>query len=584
MIFFQRSKCCVCGKDLQAFQEKAIDVKCVTKMFVQIVVRIVLKYTQLEYQLYAKPNDFVKDFNLLQRVCDNCYRDYSYYQKQIQEYGLKWNTRSLLQSKWIGKQERKIKMQISISESDKEIIDKDVITGRSEAFLFNYSLREFITQCQEGYDQSYIRESIIKVLQLFVTHYPIIGYCQGMNQIATILLCVSDEEGAFHIMNHIFKSIIPPRFYSNSQGATLIGYQAELYFLKTLLKSLNLQNFDQLSNFLDVSGPQMLLTLMLQVVNTSSLFIIWGEMFKKNSFIPIDQAIILTLVQASKTFDLTKQGIIEEIGKNIKYSDLSQLFNKESAYFTQFERQVQIEQYYSQTSRSWVNNEKLILFRLKKITNFDTEEILQIQNEFKKYCMESRSVSINRQERQSIKQSAQLTDSSDDDSDYLQSLQIQQVKLQKYGINKEAFLDLMEQFHQHYTKYQILDRHKYELVFNLFDENKTELLDFREFLICLSILLRGSFEQKLKMFFTAHTGSSLRDQEFQTLLSIIIPQELQQQQEYQTFLNRIYKHQYTYQDMLQVSQDPFVSENEWKRERSQTSIFIAQSLNHIKNN
>lgn len=36
-------------------------------------------------------------------------------------------------------------MKISISECDKEIIDKDVMTGRSEAFLFNYSLREFIT-------------------------------------------------------------------------------------------------------------------------------------------------------------------------------------------------------------------------------------------------------------------------------------------------------------------------------------------------------------------------------------------------------------------------------------------------------
>lgn len=45
-----------------------------------------------------------------------------------------------------------------------------------------------------------------------------------MNYIATFLLCISDEEGAFHIMNHLFTSIIPPRFYSNSSGAALIGY------------------------------------------------------------------------------------------------------------------------------------------------------------------------------------------------------------------------------------------------------------------------------------------------------------------------------------------------------------------------
>ncbi|CAD8083092.1 unnamed protein product [Paramecium sonneborni] len=577
MNFFQKSKCCVCAKDLLALKLRK-SYRC--KMCHQDVCTYC---SESRVKLYAKPNDFVKDFNSPQRVCDNCFRDYSYYQNIITEFSLKWNTRSSFQSKWIGKSERKIKMQIAITENDKEIIDKDVITGRSDACLFNYSLREFISQCQEGYDQSYIRESIIKVLQLFVTHYPVIGYCQGMNQIATILLCVSDEEGAFHIMNHIFKSIIPPRFYSNSSGATLIGYQAELYFLKSQLKSINLVNYDQVLNFIDISGPQMLLTLMLQVLNTSSLFITWGEMFKKNSFIPIDQAIIYSLVQTAKNLDLTKQGLIEEIGKIIKYSDLSQLFSKESAYFTSFERQVQIEQYYSQTSRSWVNDEKLVLFRLKKITNFDTEEILQIQNEFKKYCMESRSVSISRKERQSFKQSAQLTDSSDDDGAYIQNLQIQQVKLQKYGINKEAFLDLMEQFHLHYTRYQILDRYKYELVFNLFDENKSELLDFREFLTCLSVLLRGSFEQKLKMFFTAHTGSSLRADEFKTLLSIIIPEDLQQSEEYQIFLNRIHQSQYTYQDMLKVSQDPFVQDNEYKRERSQTSVMIAQSLNKITN-
>ncbi|CAD8053187.1 unnamed protein product [Paramecium primaurelia] len=576
MIFFHKSKCCVCTKNLQALKLRKT-YRC--KMCHQDVCN---HCSENRIQLYAKPNDFVKDFKLPQRVCDNCFQDYSYQQQLIQEFGLKWNTRSLLQSKWIGKQDKKIKMEISISENDKEMIAKDVLTGRSDAFLFNYSLREFITQCQEGYDQTYIRESINKVLQLFVTHYPIIGYCQGMNYIATIFLCISDEEGAFQIMNHIFQSIIPSRFYSNSQGATLIGYQAEIYFLKTILKSLNQQKIEQLSNFLDISGPQMLLTLMLQVLNTSSLFITWEEMFKRQSYIPIDQAIILTLFQATKCYDLNQQGLIEEIGKIIKYQDLTQLFTKEDAYFTQFERQVQIEQYYSQTSRSWVNDDKLILFRLKKITNFDTEEILQIQKEFKKYCIESQNLSNNKQEQNSIKQINKFQDNIDDID--MENLQIKQVKSQKYGITKEAFINLMEQFHQHYTKYQILDRHKYELVFCLFDENKSELLDFREFLTCLSVLLRGSFQQKIKMFFTAHTGSNLKAQEFQTLLSIIIPLDLQQKEDYQQFLDRIQMPQYTYQDMLLVSQDPFVLENEYQRDRSQTSIMIAQSLNQIKNN
>ncbi|CAD8085545.1 unnamed protein product [Paramecium sonneborni] len=577
MYFYKKTKCCICSKDLKALKLRK-SYRC--KMCHQDVCK---NCSENRVKLFAKPNDFVKDFNQPQRVCDNCFQDYSYYQTMICENGIRWNSRSKMQQKWIGEQERKIKMQRTISERDKEIIDKAVMTGRSDELQFNYSLREFISQCQEGYDQSYIRESIIKVLQLFVSHYPIIGYCQGINQIAIILLCVSDEEGAFHIMNHIFKSIIPPRFYSNSSGAIWIGNQAELYFLKSLLKSMNLINYDQMINFLDISGPQMLLTLMLQVLNTSSLFVTWEEMFKKNSYIPIDQAIILSLVKTTaNNLDFTKQGLIDEIGKIIKYSDLLQLFSKESTYFKSFERQEEIEQYYSQISRSWINDDKQIIFRLKKITNFDTEEILLIQNEFKKYCIENRNVSINLQERQSYNSFYALSDN--DHCIYQSNLHVQQSKLQKYGINKEAFLKLMESFHQNYTKYKLLDKYKYELVFQLFDENKSELLDFREFLTCLSVLLRGSFEQKLKMFFTAHTESCLKDEEFKTLLSIIIPLDLQQQEEYQQFLNRIHMSQYSYYDMLKVLQDEFVLNNEYKRERSQTSIIIVQCFSQIKNN
>ena len=43
----------------------------------------------------------------------------------------------------------------------------------------------------------------------------------------------------------------------------------------------------------------------------------------------------------------------------------------------------------------------------------------------------------------------------------------------------------------------------YEEIFDIFDDNKSGLLDFREFLTCFSVLLRGNFKSKLELFFSA---------------------------------------------------------------------------------
>jgi Ca2+-binding EF-hand superfamily protein len=48
----------------------------------------------------------------------------------------------------------------------------------------------------------------------------------------------------------------------------------------------------------------------------------------------------------------------------------------------------------------------------------------------------------------------------------------------------------------------LFDEARYQDIFRIFDENESGILDFREFLICFSVLLRGSFSQKLELFFS----------------------------------------------------------------------------------
>ncbi|CAD8183174.1 unnamed protein product [Paramecium octaurelia] len=575
MNIFEKSKCCVCSKTLQIFLMRF------SSQCKRCHQDVCTSCSKSQIKLYAIPNELVREFEKPQRVCDNCYRDYLYYQDLIDVYKLKWNIKSLLMNKLLGDKKRKIKFKQPPELFDKQNIEKDVLTGRSDAHLLNYSIREFVTQCQQGQQQEQIRNSIIRVLELFVAHNPTIGYCQGMNYIAILCLCIADEEGAFLLMNHLFKEIIPARFFSNSQGASLIGYQAELNFLQEMIGVTGFQNRETLTQFIELFGPQLLLTLMIQVLNTSSLLVTWIEMFKLKSFIPIDNVILYTLKTVAKDQNLMHPKILNNIGKFVHYPNLIEIFKQEKVFFTKFERQIYIEQYYSKTSRSWVKNDPVILNKLKKISNLDIDEITTLQTEFKKYCLEKRTIQIDQQQRKSMKQLAQLTDSSDEDGDdqYRETLIIQQFKLQKYGINIDTFLSFMEIFLRKETQHYPLDQEKLQLIFNLFDENKSELLDFREFLICLSILLRGSFADKFKMLFTAHTQNVLKFQDFETLLSLLIPQDIQQSKEYTEFLQRIVQPYFTYFDMLKVLKDPLIVQLEVNKEMTASQI---KKLNSYK--
>lgn len=143
-----------------------------------------------------------------------------------------------------------------------------------------------------GIPKNEIRQSICRVLKLMVAHNPYIGYCQGMNYIAVFLLCIADEEGAYHLMAHLFDCIIPPRFYSSSSGAALIGLQAEQHFLIQTVKGKEDKHAEKLSKFLEIHAPQLLLTLLISSVKASCLLVIWEEMLKHDKFSVIGNAVM----------------------------------------------------------------------------------------------------------------------------------------------------------------------------------------------------------------------------------------------------------------------------------------------------
>lgn len=78
-------------------------------------------------------------------------------------------------------------------DDETEIIDKDVIRGRTDFSVFNYSMKEFFYTVQLGVeDQHTTRLNIANVLYGVAARFDKIGYCQGMSGIAAFLLCFAE--------------------------------------------------------------------------------------------------------------------------------------------------------------------------------------------------------------------------------------------------------------------------------------------------------------------------------------------------------------------------------------------------------
>ena len=112
-------------------------------------------------------------------------------------------------------------------EEELEIIDKDVIKGRTDYTVFSYSLSEFFYILQQNEERSSTRNNIANVLYALAARYDQIGYVQGMSSVAAYLLCFAREETAFAMYCDLIENIYPKNFFvKGNYGVTLIGLLA----------------------------------------------------------------------------------------------------------------------------------------------------------------------------------------------------------------------------------------------------------------------------------------------------------------------------------------------------------------------
>lgn len=79
---------------------------------------------------------------------------------------------------------------------------------------------------------SFSSEELSRVLTAFSIYRPNIGYCQGLNFIAAILISVVGEENAFYLLVKIIDNYIPKSYYSDD----MIDFRTDLKMLQMLVK------------------------------------------------------------------------------------------------------------------------------------------------------------------------------------------------------------------------------------------------------------------------------------------------------------------------------------------------------------
>lgn len=342
-------------------------------------------------------------------------------------------------------------------------------------------MKDFLHKIQDGFSDEYIRMTMKNVLKAIIVRYPQMGYCQGMNYIITFLLCFSFEETAFWLFCHIIENILPPMFFQKSEkGTGLIGILAEKFVLSSFIqnsKDID-QDYKQLAiDFLDLKVSQWLLSLFANILSLETTLYIWNKMLIHNNFGEMERIILIMIKEMwpiyceymQRNYDtfLLNEVVAREMSVEIieRNNNLILDNNIRNQYYIQ---------YFKQFAEKWHKNDNLIHKQLEKITYFSKQEIQLLQTEFLKL--------LHQKDKQKLKQ-PEIKGITKDDFVSIMSLIFKSPTLQsKSMINPENNDD-------------------FNKIFDVFDDDKSGSLDFREFLCGMSLLMRGKIPEKIELCF-----------------------------------------------------------------------------------
>eukprot|EP01102_Stenamoeba_stenopodia_P017391 TRINITY_DN621_c0_g1_i1.p1 TRINITY_DN621_c0_g1~~TRINITY_DN621_c0_g1_i1.p1 ORF type:complete len:689 (-),score=134.81 TRINITY_DN621_c0_g1_i1:150-2216(-) len=315
-------------------------------------------------------------------------------------------------------------------------------------------------QSEEG------KESLRRVLVSFARKVPHIGYCQSLNFVCAMLLLVTEDEDTTLGMLVAIAQDLFPDYYT----PTMLGYQVDQRVLEELMEQKLPevhQHFKTHNVIISTVSIRWFLCLMVNTLSTETLFVFWDNLFFSGSVCVLFAAVLAllkisekSLLQSATTSDIV--GVLHSPVFGLV--DPTYLFEVAESMFgsiseEQIEDMRRVHKAEIEREMAEVHRRREVL-ELQKLTRFTKKELQQLQQEFE-----------------------QLTQASSCNC-----------------ITFEGFEDVFTRAIPHWKRGDLFLKR----IFDVFDVQRTNYLEFKELMCGFSILCKGTLDEKLKLIFRVY--------------------------------------------------------------------------------
>ena len=401
---------------------------------------------------------------------------------------------------------------VNLSLTDKEMIDKDVETGRSDPSTFNWEIKETLTRL---YKASY-KEDIKRVLKAYCIRNPKVGYCQGMNSVTVWLLLFTDPNNAFIMLCYLIEKWLLPDFYiGSSRGNSLNGFYIESTVIASILDYLipSMQKSTlPTSEFSDFFSLQHLIQIFVSTVDMHTTVFLWDKLSEHGSIALIRGVVSLAIISEKAVRKGTHPiQILKMLNENRVAPQVKEIYSDLLSKVTSIRVEKLRKMARDLRAKQWMECERFVVRKLETASRFSKEEIEQLQERFIKLMQDMEGSAGSKrgvqERRPTIGLPANLQQKMED---YKGSHTI--------GISKPDFVKFLQEIAPGMSEYG-------EDLFDTFDEDQSGYLDFRELTIAMSFISKGDFEDKLRLCFDSYDTEKqgfLRDFEIQLFIERIL--------------------------------------------------------------
>lgn len=455
--------------------------------------------------------------------CEHCKQSLALQFKDFQaSQGLAWGQLSIKGRQWLhDSHTSSLQSSTGLSYSDytgktpepidDDMIRKDVLSGRSDPGTLPAEFRELIAV---GIDQ--YRGTVVEVLRAYCVRNPQSGYCQGLNYVTVWLLLFMDPGNAFWTLCNLTERILTPGFYQGHRtGNSLNGFYIESTVVAALLDFYLPAIKDHslpVTDFADCFSLPLLIQLFITSLDFPATVFLWDCLFSEGSIALIRGVMALAYI--------SEQDILSGKHPSTIYKDLQQLPTglQLPQIYPLIRRQVtdqRVERLRRQArdyrAYQWRSDKDVILRRIQAACKLEMAEIVDLQEEFNALLAAKRA--------------------NEDQIRFLSTIRKDSVALplaMQAEINKlDGPIDIgltRREFSTLLTRYIGPLTLNSNRLFDLFDEDRSGYIDFRELCICFSLLSKGSFEEKLRLCFDLYdleASGCLRKQELVEVIQAV---------------------------------------------------------------